>query len=161
MQNSFSPIFSMKRFVPVFAFILASASAACAAYPHGTLTTLHAILSLASAEAREGLPVAFEATVTYCDINGSDLSKLKGLLDAELEVIGAVSGMYDSKMQLSGILPEDSEARKDASGLASHHAHEQGAVRLFFARFDAQSACPGNHHVLSAGFGNRASRRLK
>ncbi len=209
----------MKRFVPAFVFILASASAACAASPHGTLTTLHAIRSLTSAEAREGLPVAFEATVTYCDNNGSDLfvqegdeaiyveiksnaglvpgdrvlvrgktrssfgtdilgasttllhhgappmpvtagfaqlvsaerdclrvtvhatirsadtvsygnvnhtymkllvdggtidatvlgsypSKLKGLLDAEVEVTGAVSGMYDSKMQLTGILLE-------------------------------------------------------
>lgn len=219
MQNSFNPIFTMKRFVPVFVFILASASSACAAYPHGTLTTLHAIRSLTSAEASKGLPVAFEATVTYCDNNGSDLfvqegdeaiyveikskaglvpgdrvlvrgktrssfgtdilgerttllhhgappkpvtagfaqlvsaerdclrvtvratirsadtvsygnaihtymkllvdggtidatalgsdpSKLKGLLDADVEVTGAVSGMYDSKMQLTGILLE-------------------------------------------------------
>ena len=218
MRHTLIPIFIMKKFVPVFTFILASACAFCAS-PPGTLTSLHAIRSLTSEEAGKGLPVAFEATVTYYDYHdndmfvqdgneaiyvetktnarfvpgnrvlvrgrtrnsfgtdvlddsttllyhgmppkpvsvgyaqlvgakldcmrvtvrasirsadtvsygnvlhtymkllidggiidasalGSDPGKLKGLLDAEVEVTGAVSGMYDSKMQLIGILLE-------------------------------------------------------
>lgn len=54
----------MKSLVPAFAIILGWASAAYAA-PSGELTTLHAVRSLTDAEARQGLPVAFQATVTY------------------------------------------------------------------------------------------------
>ncbi len=35
---------------------------------------------------------------------GHDESKLKGLLDAEVEVTGAAAGKFDSKMQLAGII---------------------------------------------------------
>jgi diguanylate cyclase (GGDEF)-like protein len=57
-------MFLMKRFVPAFAMILAWASTAWAAAPPA-LTTLQAIRSLSNAEAAQGLPVAFEATITY------------------------------------------------------------------------------------------------
>ncbi|MGA3010433.1 MAG: GGDEF domain-containing protein [Terracidiphilus sp.] len=62
----------MKRFVLAFAIILGWASTACAV-PPGALTSLRAIRSLTDAQARLGLPVAFEATVTYYDNNGVDL----------------------------------------------------------------------------------------
>jgi diguanylate cyclase (GGDEF)-like protein len=67
----------MKRLVPVFAIILGWASTACAASP-GELTTLHAVRSLTDAQARQGLPVAFQATVTYYDNNGVDLFVQQG-----------------------------------------------------------------------------------
>jgi diguanylate cyclase (GGDEF)-like protein len=54
----------MKRLIPVFAIILGWASVAWAA-PPATLTTLKAIHALTNDEANKGLPVAFEATVTY------------------------------------------------------------------------------------------------
>ncbi len=47
----------------------------------------------------EGGPI--DATVVETDV-----SNLKGLLDAEVEVTGVVSGKFDSKMQLVGILLE-------------------------------------------------------
>jgi diguanylate cyclase (GGDEF)-like protein len=71
-QHLFDGIFIMKRLVPAFAVILVWASIACAA-PPGALTTLHAIRSLTGAKARQELPVAFAATVTYYDNNGVDL----------------------------------------------------------------------------------------
>ncbi|MFY9853159.1 MAG: GGDEF domain-containing protein [Terracidiphilus sp.] len=60
-----------------FAIILGWASTACAA-PPGELTTLHAIRSLTDAQARHGLPVAFQATVTYYDNDGVDLFVQEG-----------------------------------------------------------------------------------
>jgi diguanylate cyclase (GGDEF)-like protein len=54
----------MKRLIPLLAVVLGCAVAARAA-PPATLTTLHAIHALSHAEAAKGLPVAFEATVTY------------------------------------------------------------------------------------------------
>ncbi|MGD1061932.1 MAG: diguanylate cyclase [Terracidiphilus sp.] len=58
----------MKRLTPAFAFILGCASCAWAAAP-GPMTDLRAIRALTNTEAAQGLPVAFEATVTY--YNGS------------------------------------------------------------------------------------------
>jgi diguanylate cyclase (GGDEF)-like protein len=55
---------AMKRLVPVIAAILGCAWAAWAAAP-ATLTTVSAIHNLTNAEASRGLPVAFEATVTF------------------------------------------------------------------------------------------------
>jgi hypothetical protein len=54
----------MKRALPALAIFFGCALVAQAAEP-GTLTTLHAIHSLSKADAAMGLPVAFEATVTY------------------------------------------------------------------------------------------------
>jgi diguanylate cyclase (GGDEF)-like protein len=54
----------MKRLIFLFATVLGCAWAAWAAEP-APLTTLHAIHALSNAEADKGLPVAFEATVTY------------------------------------------------------------------------------------------------
>jgi diguanylate cyclase (GGDEF)-like protein len=54
----------MKRLIPAIAIILGWTTAAWAATP-GTLTSLRAIHSLTNEEARQTLPVAFEATVTY------------------------------------------------------------------------------------------------
>jgi len=54
----------MKRFISFIAVLLATTATAWGA-PPPPLTTLHAIHSLTNAEANRGLPVAFEATVTY------------------------------------------------------------------------------------------------
>jgi diguanylate cyclase (GGDEF)-like protein len=54
----------MKSFAPIFAVVLGWVSAASAA-PPALLTSLHAIHSLTNAEASKGLPVAFQATVTF------------------------------------------------------------------------------------------------
>ena len=54
----------MKRLFSIFAIILGCASAAFAATPT-TLTSLRAIHALTNAEASGGIPVAFEATVSY------------------------------------------------------------------------------------------------
>jgi diguanylate cyclase (GGDEF)-like protein len=67
----------MKRLIPAFAFILGCASAVCAA-PQGALTSLHAVRSISGAEAKQGLPVAFQATVTYYDNHGADLFLQEG-----------------------------------------------------------------------------------
>jgi diguanylate cyclase (GGDEF)-like protein len=55
---------AMKKLISAIAMILGCASVAWAAAP-GTLTTLHAVHSLTNAEASQGLPAVFEATVTY------------------------------------------------------------------------------------------------
>ena len=54
----------MKRLIPVIAILLGWASAAWAAAP-APLTTVQAIRALTNVEASMGLPVAFQATVTY------------------------------------------------------------------------------------------------
>ena len=54
----------MKRLFRAFAILIGCASAAWATVP-GALTTLHAVYSLSHDQASHGLPVAFEATVTY------------------------------------------------------------------------------------------------
>ena len=62
----------MKLSLPALALILALAPVAEAAEP-SVLTTLHAIHSLSKADSQKGLPVAFEATVTYYTRSGVDL----------------------------------------------------------------------------------------
>jgi len=62
----------MKRSISVLAMILGFNSVAWAAEP-GALTTLHAIHILSKPEAQKGLPVTFEATVTYYTRTGVDL----------------------------------------------------------------------------------------
>ena len=54
----------MKRLIPTFAILFACASNAWATAPT-PLTTLSAIHALSNAEASQGLPVAFQAIVTY------------------------------------------------------------------------------------------------
>jgi diguanylate cyclase (GGDEF)-like protein len=54
----------MKRLIASIIVLLGTAAAAWAS-PPAQLTTLHAVHSLTNAEANRGLPVAFEATVTY------------------------------------------------------------------------------------------------
>ena len=54
----------MKRLIPALAIILGWATAGWAATP-GTLTSLRAIHVLTNEEARQAMPVAFEAMVTY------------------------------------------------------------------------------------------------
>ena len=62
----------MNRTAKALAIILGCASVAWAAEP-GALTTLHAIHVLSKADAAKGLPVAFEATVTYYNRTDVDL----------------------------------------------------------------------------------------
>jgi hypothetical protein len=54
----------MKRRAPVIAVILGVVSVAWSA-PPVPLTSLHAVHALSNSDAATGLPVAFEATVTY------------------------------------------------------------------------------------------------
>jgi len=72
MHKEICPVSTTKKIIPLLAFILASALVAPAA-SQSPLTTLHAIRALPSSEADKGLPVAFNATVTYYDYNGGDL----------------------------------------------------------------------------------------
>ncbi|MGA3136634.1 MAG: GGDEF domain-containing protein, partial [Terracidiphilus sp.] len=55
----------MKRLIPAVAIILGLASVAWAAAAPAPLTTLQQIRALSNAQASQGLPVAFQATVTY------------------------------------------------------------------------------------------------
>ena len=72
---------------------------------------------------------------------GIDARMVKDLLDAEVEVTGVVSGKFDSKMQLVGILLEvpslaDVKILKRAEtspGSLPDHAHGRGSVQLLFA----------------------------
>ena len=54
----------MKKLIALFAIVLGWAAVVSAAAP-APLTTLRQIHALTNAEASQGLPVAFEATVTY------------------------------------------------------------------------------------------------
>ena len=60
----FRLVFPMKRLAASIAVLLGTAAVVWAA-PSAPLTTLHAVHELTNAEANRGLPVAFEATVTY------------------------------------------------------------------------------------------------
>jgi diguanylate cyclase (GGDEF)-like protein len=62
----------MKRSLAALTMILALIPVARAADP-AVLKTLHAVHSLSTADAQKGLPVAFEATVTYYTRTGVDL----------------------------------------------------------------------------------------
>jgi diguanylate cyclase (GGDEF)-like protein len=66
-----------RRLILALAIAAASATAASAA-DGGTLTTLHAIHLLTKAEAGAGVPVAFEATVTYYNKTDIDLFVQEG-----------------------------------------------------------------------------------
>jgi hypothetical protein len=63
-QHSYDRIYSMKKLFSAVTILLGWASAAWAA-PPVPLTTLQAVRALSNAEVSQGLPVAFEATVTY------------------------------------------------------------------------------------------------
>jgi diguanylate cyclase (GGDEF)-like protein len=65
---SFELGFPMKRLIASIVVLLGAAAAAWAAAP-APLTTLHAVHSLTNAQANRGLPVAFEATVTYAKVD--------------------------------------------------------------------------------------------
>ncbi|HEY1160849.1 MAG TPA: diguanylate cyclase, partial [Terracidiphilus sp.] len=67
----------MKRLITTFAIVLGWASVAWAAQP-AALTTLHAIHALSRPDAQKGLPVAFEATVTYYNRTDVDLFVQEG-----------------------------------------------------------------------------------
>jgi diguanylate cyclase (GGDEF)-like protein len=66
-----------KRIVFAAAIVLATSVAAGAAAP-APLTTLHAAATLSNAEGRNGLPVSFEATVTYFRSSDKDLFVQEG-----------------------------------------------------------------------------------
>jgi diguanylate cyclase (GGDEF)-like protein len=63
----------MIRTLSLAVAIAAGSAAAASATEPGIQTTLHAIRSLTKAEARAGVPVAFEATVTYYNKTDVDL----------------------------------------------------------------------------------------
>jgi diguanylate cyclase (GGDEF)-like protein len=63
----------MIRTLSLAVAIAAGSAVAASAIEPGTLTTLHAIRSLTRAKASEGVPVAFEATVTYYNKTDVDL----------------------------------------------------------------------------------------
>jgi diguanylate cyclase (GGDEF)-like protein len=64
IQYQFVGVISMKRLILAFVVVFGWGAAVSAAAP-APLTTLRAIHALTNAEADQGLPVAFEATVTY------------------------------------------------------------------------------------------------
>src|ERR1035441_8378316 len=64
LRSRFGRVCSMKKAIALFAIVLGRAAAVSAA-ASAPLTTLRAVRNLSNAEASQGLPVAFEATVTY------------------------------------------------------------------------------------------------
>ncbi len=97
----------------------------------------------------------------------TDASKFKGLLDAEIEVTGVVSGKFDSKMQLIGILLEvpsidnvkilkPAETNPDSLPITP-----MGKVLSGSYVHDVTQRVQGerNTDLLSAGFGRRFAER--
>lgn len=76
------------------------------------LVTIHALVrsadivpgSLASLEPATYLQMLVDGEPVDANIDSSDKSALKNLLDAEVEITGALSGHFDNKMQLTGLL---------------------------------------------------------
>jgi diguanylate cyclase (GGDEF)-like protein len=75
------------------------------------LATVHAIIRSADMvpDARSTTPAIFLRMLTDggpvdANIDSSDPTALKDLLDAQVEITGVVSGHFDNKMQLTGIL---------------------------------------------------------
>jgi len=76
------------------------------------LVTVHALVrsadivpgSIVSLEPTTYLQMLVDGEPVDANIDSSDQNALKGLLDAEVEITGAVSGHFDNKMQLTGIL---------------------------------------------------------
>lgn len=76
------------------------------------LVTVHALIrsadivpgSIVSLEPTTFLQMLVDGEPVDANIDSSDANALKGLLDAEVEITGAVSGHFDNKMQLTGIL---------------------------------------------------------
>jgi len=62
--RQFDRFFAMNRMIPVIAILLGWATAAWADAP-ATLTSVRAVTQLTNAEASKGIPVVFQATVTY------------------------------------------------------------------------------------------------
>jgi diguanylate cyclase (GGDEF)-like protein len=89
-------------------------------------------------------------------VDSDDESALKGLLDAEVQVTGAISGHFDNKMQMTGIVLHvqslagrgDSETCRLRSMVASGYAHGPYHRGLSRERFIAADARAGNDHLL-------------
>ena len=80
---------------------------------------------------------------------GSDARMLKELLDADVEVTGVVSGEFDSKSQLTGILLEVSTfADVKILKRAQTSPDSLPVTPMDEVLSAAQSSGPGNHHVL-------------
>ncbi len=88
-----------------------------AAYPQLIRSELDCRRVVVRAQVRSANIVHFGTTTTYLEllmdggyidanVVGSDSAILKQLLDAEVEITGAVAGKFDSKSQLTGILLE-------------------------------------------------------
>jgi diguanylate cyclase (GGDEF)-like protein len=88
-----------------------------AAYPQLIRSELDCRRVVVRAQVRSANIVHFGTTTTYLEllmdggyidanVVGSDPAILKQLLDAEVEITGAVAGKFDSKSQLTGILLE-------------------------------------------------------
>ena len=62
---------NMRPFLLAFAMVAAWTAVVCAeGVDNGAITSIHAIHTLTKAQAQAGLPVAFEATVTYYNKSG-------------------------------------------------------------------------------------------
>jgi diguanylate cyclase (GGDEF)-like protein len=76
------------------------------------LVTAHALVrsadivpgSIASLEPTTFLQMLVDGEPVDANIDSSDVAALKELLDADIEITGAVSGHFDNKMQLTGLL---------------------------------------------------------
>jgi diguanylate cyclase (GGDEF)-like protein len=69
---------------------------------HGTV--LSANMSLSSGRSVTAMELRMDGGNVGVIMDTDDASRLKGLLDAEVEVTGAVSGRFDGKMQMTGLL---------------------------------------------------------
>jgi len=75
------------------------------------LVTVHAVIRSADLvpDSRSTTPATYlrmlvGGSMVDANVDNDDESALKGLLDAEVQVTGALSGHFDNKMQLTGIL---------------------------------------------------------
>ena len=75
------------------------------------LVTVHAVIRSADLvpDSRSTIPATYlrmlvDGGMVDANVDNADESALKGLLDADVQVTGAVSGHFDNKMQLTGVL---------------------------------------------------------
>ncbi len=67
-------------------------------------TVISAYMTLSSGRSVTGIDLRADGGMVSVIMDSDDSSRLKGLLDADVEVTGVLSGHFDGKMQLTGLL---------------------------------------------------------
>ena len=131
------------------------------------LVTVHALVRSADLvpDARSPVAAGFlrmivEGGPVDANVDTEDESALKNLLDAEVEITGAVSGHFDNKMQLTGVLLHvqslDGVKVLKRAGSDPWSLPVTPMDRIITGYrlndFSAAHAGAGNHHLLPAGY---------